>query len=193
MKLTYNKNIGDVLLVSFEGSNSFETKDFDGFTAILDNDKLLGLNIFNASEKFTDEELEKEIANEEIVQKINNIIHGDLDEINPDLSPKFVVGYVKECEQHEDADRLSVTKVDVGDEVLQIVCGAPNIDKGQKVVVAKVGAFMPNGLYIKPSELRGVKSNGMISSRKELGLEDDGVRGINELDDSYEIVQTFYK
>ena len=70
MKLTYNKNIGDVLLVSLEGSYSFETKDFDGFTAILDNDKLLGLNIFNASEKFTDEELEKETANEEIVSHL---------------------------------------------------------------------------------------------------------------------------
>ncbi|OFL46291.1 tRNA-binding protein [Nosocomiicoccus sp. HMSC067E10] len=192
MKLTYNKNIGDVLLVSLKGSDNFETKDFDGYTTIVDNDELLGLNIFNASETFTEEEL-KELNEEPIVEKINEIIKDDLGEINPDLSPKFVVGYVKECKPHEDADRLNVTTVDVGDEELQIVCGAPNVDKGQKVVVAKVGAFMPNGLYIKPSELRGVKSNGMICSKKELNLEDDGVRGIYVLDDNYEVGQPFFK
>lgn len=192
MKLTYNKNIGDVLLVSLKGSDNFETKDFDGYTAIVDNDELLGLNIFNASETFTEEEL-TELNEESIVEKINDIIKGDFGEINPDLSPKFVVGFVKECKPHEDADRLNVTTVDVGDEELQIVCGAPNVDKGQKVVVAKVGAFMPNGLYIKPSELRGVKSNGMICSKKELNLEDDGVRGIYVLDDSYEVGQPFFK
>ena len=59
--------------------------------------------------------------------------------------------------------------------------------------MAKVGAFMPNGLYIKPSELRGVKSNGMICSKKELNLEDDGVRGIYVLDDNYEVGQSFFK
>ncbi|MDK6863220.1 YtpR family tRNA-binding protein [Nosocomiicoccus ampullae] len=192
MKLTYNKNIGDVLLVSLKGSDNFETKDFDGYTTIVDNDELLGLNIFNASETFTEEEL-TELNEESIVEKINDIIKGDFGEINPDLSPKFVVGFVKECKPHEDADRLNVTTVDVGDEELQIVCGAPNVDKGQKVVVAKVGAFMPNGLYIKPSELRGVKSNGMICSKKELNLEDDGVRGIYVLDDNYEVGQSFFK
>src|SRR5699024_4676840 len=71
---------------------------------------------------------------------------------------------------HENADKLSVCNVDVGEEILQIVCGAPNVDKGQKVVVAKIGAIMPSGLEIKPTKLRGVPSNGMICSKKELGL-----------------------
>ena len=75
--------------------------------------------------------------------------------------------------------------------MLQIVCGAPNVDTEQKVVVARVGAIMPDGLYIKPSALRGVDSNGMICSKKELNLKDDGVKGIYVLDDSYNVGQPF--
>ncbi len=89
-----------------------------------------------------------------------------------DLSPKFVVGYVESKEKHPNADKLSVCKVNVGEETLQIVCGAPNVDQGQKVVVAKVGAVMPSGLVIKDAELRGVPSSGMICSAKELALPD---------------------
>jgi len=85
-----------------------------------------------------------------------------------------------------------VCKVDVGNEVLQIVCGAPNVDKGQKVVVAKVGATMPSGLRIKPTELRGVPSNGMICSQKELGMPNaPKEKGIYVLDDSYSVGQAF--
>ena len=60
---------------------------------------------------------------------------------------------MEEKEKHPNADKLSVCKVNVGDEVLQIVCGAPNVEAGQKVVVAKIGAVMPSGMVIKPSQL----------------------------------------
>ncbi|MED4609933.1 MULTISPECIES: phenylalanine--tRNA ligase subunit beta [Paenibacillus] len=84
-----------------------------------------------------------------------------------------VVGYVKSREKHPDADKLSVCKVDVGQaEELQIVCGAKNVDAGQKVPVAIVGAKLPDGLVIKRAKLRGVESQGMICSAKELGLND---------------------
>lgn len=89
-----------------------------------------------------------------------------------DTSPKLVVGYVKECVPHEDSDHLSVTQTEVDNgEVLQIVCGASNIEQGQKVVVAKPGATMPDGLVIWPGELRGVKSSGMITSARELNVD----------------------
>lgn len=85
-----------------------------------------------------------------------------------------VIGEVKEREKHPDADRLSVTKVDVGvGEWLQIVCGAPNVEAGQKVVVAMVGCTLyPGGekLEIKKSKIRGVESQGMICAEDELGL-----------------------
>lgn len=84
-----------------------------------------------------------------------------------------VVGYVESKEKHPDADKLNVCIVDVGaEEKLQIVCGAKNVDAGQKVPVALVGAVMPGGMEIKKAKLRGVASHGMICSAKELGLND---------------------
>src|SRR5699024_8765324 len=114
------------------------------------------------------------------------------DRLEIDLSPKFVIGYVTDKQQHDNADKLSVCQVDVGSEQLQIVCGAANVDKDQKVVVAKVGATMPSGLKIKPTELRGVPSNGMICSKSELGLPNvEGEEAIYILDNSYAVAEPF--
>ncbi|PDM41572.1 MULTISPECIES: phenylalanine--tRNA ligase subunit beta [unclassified Geobacillus] len=83
-----------------------------------------------------------------------------------------VVGHVLECEQHPNADKLRKCLVDIGeDEPVQIICGAPNVAKGQKVAVAKVGAVLPGNLKIKRAKLRGEESNGMICSLQELGIE----------------------
>ena len=81
-----------------------------------------------------------------------------------------VVGYVESKEKHPDAEKLNVCQVNVGEEEnLQIVCGAPNVDAGQFVIVAKVGAKL-SGIKIKKAKLRGVESQGMICSLGELGL-----------------------
>ena len=81
-----------------------------------------------------------------------------------------VVGYVVSKEKHPDAEKLNVCQVNVGEEEnLQIVCGAPNVDAGQYVIVATVGAKLP-GIKIKKAKLRGVESQGMICSLAELGL-----------------------
>jgi len=90
-----------------------------------------------------------------------------------------VVGYVALREPHPNADKLSVCTVEIGaTEPLQIVCGAANVRAGIHVPVATVGAYLPAvDLTIKPAELRGVASSGMICSLKELGLADqsDGI------------------
>lgn len=100
---------------------------------------------------------------------------------------------MKQKEKHPNADKLSVCQVDVGTETLQIVCGAPNVDAGQKVVVAKVGAVMPSGLVIQEAELRGVKSYGMICSARELNLPNaPQEKGILVLNDEYEVGQPFF-
>lgn len=92
---------------------------------------------------------------------------------NKGVSALVVVGYVKHKEKHPDADKLNICTVDAGqEEDLQIVCGAKNVDAGQKVPVALVGAKLPGGLDIKKAKLRGVVSQGMICSAKELGLND---------------------
>ena len=86
-----------------------------------------------------------------------------------------VLGKVLECGPHPNADKLSVCVVDIGDdENYNIVCGAPNVKSGIHVPVAKVGAALQNGEFtIKKAKLRGVQSNGMICSGKELAVNDD--------------------
>ena len=99
-----------------------------------------------------------------------------------------VVGRVISVEKHPDADRLNLTKVDVGEQVLDIVCGASNVRADLIVAVAMVGAKLPNGLKIKPAKVRGVASNGMLCSASELGLEEES-DGLIELDSDAEIGQ----
>ena len=93
---------------------------------------------------------------------------------------KVVVGRVETAEKHPEADRLSCCRVDVGDETLSIVCGAPNVKSGLMVACACVGAVLPGGLEIKKSKLRGAISQGMLCSNTELKLGIDGA-GIMEL------------
>ncbi|MEK3890449.1 phenylalanine--tRNA ligase subunit beta [Bacillus sp. FSL K6-3431] len=83
-----------------------------------------------------------------------------------------IVGHVLACEKHPEADKLNKCLVDIGAEVpVQIICGAPNVAKGQKVAVATVGAVLPGNFKIKKAKLRGEESNGMICSLQELGIE----------------------
>ena len=98
----------------------------------------------------------------------------------------LVIGEVLECEEHPDSDHLHVCKVNVGNEVLQIVCGAPNVRVGLKVIVALVGAELPGDFKIRKGNIRGVESNGMMCSIAELGIEskfltDADKEGIHEL------------
>ncbi|MCD8825548.1 phenylalanine--tRNA ligase subunit beta [Staphylococcus gallinarum] len=84
---------------------------------------------------------------------------------------KLVVGKIKEIAPHPDADKLNICQVDIGEsELVQIVCGAPNVDAGQTVIVATVGGRLPGGIKIKRAKLRGERSEGMICSLQELGL-----------------------
>jgi phenylalanyl-tRNA synthetase beta chain len=86
----------------------------------------------------------------------------------------FVVGEVITCEKHPNADKLSVCTVHDGEAVNTVVCGAPNVAAGQKIIFAKVGAVVPSGGFmIEKRKLRGVESSGMICSTAELGLDDD--------------------
>ncbi|MFB1535952.1 phenylalanine--tRNA ligase subunit beta [Staphylococcus aureus] len=94
----------------------------------------------------------------------------DLIDYTKDIK-NLVVGFVKSKEKHPDADKLNVCQVDIGeDEPVQIVCGAPNVDAGQYVIVAKVGGRLPGGIKIKRAKLRGERSEGMICSLQEIGI-----------------------
>ena len=90
------------------------------------------------------------------------------------LCPEVVVAEVKECVMHPDSDHLHVTKVDDGTgELITVVCGAPNVAAGQKVLFARIGAVLPGDFKIKKSKIRGVESFGMICAEDELGIGTD--------------------
>ncbi len=198
MNLFYNKNgVGDVLMVTIDPVTEGLVYEYENdITIIKSESNVVGFNIFNAS-KYVQLEGNGNIkVQEKHINSIQDLLeknHIDY-KLEADLSPKFVVGYVTEKSKHPDADKLSICQVDVGDETLQIVCGAPNIDQDQKVVVAKVGAVMPSGMIIKDAELRGVPSSGMICSMKELDLEGaPNEKGIMVLEDSYTVGTPFFE
>ena len=118
------------------------------------------------------------------IAKTFNAIGLEVDRIEEfRVPPKVVFGKVLSCEKHPDADKLSICQVDLGSATRQIVCGAKNVREGLTVVVATIGAELPNGMKIKPVQLRGVDSEGMICSPGEIGLL-DFCDGIMEVDSS---------
>lgn len=174
----YNPDVlGDVLIVeTAEDVKTQETIQKDNVVRIFneDNDAVIGFNFFglgkelgiqnNSGQVFLDDE-QVSILNAAIVKA------GFSDELETDNSPKFVIGHVDEIKAHPDSDHLHITQTDVGfDKPVQIVCGAPNIEQGQLVVVALPGAVMPTGTEIWPGALRGVDSYGMICSARELAI-----------------------
>ena len=98
----------------------------------------------------------------------------------------LVIGEVVECTNHPNSDHLHICKVDIGEKITQIVCGAHNVRKGIKVLVALPGCILPGNFEIKAGSIRGEESNGMICALFELGLEEKTEenynKGIAELD-----------
>ncbi len=111
-----------------------------------------------------------DITINELADKMTNV-GNEYDKVGSLLNgTNLVVGEVIECVNHPDSDHLHVCKVNIGEEILQIVCGAPNVRTGLKVIVAKVGAVLPE-ITIKKGVIRGVESNGMLCSLRELGID----------------------
>lgn len=179
MITSYNESgVGDVLLVVINNSNGQDVKavrhgDVAQVT-VVETGEVVAWNLFNASTHVSDLSGNGQlILTDGQINQLNDMLteSGFETELVADNSPKFVVGFVKSCQKHDDSDHLHITQIEVDNgDILQIVCGAPNIKAGLKVVVAKVGAMMPDGLIIWSGELRGVASHGMVCSAKELGL-----------------------
>lgn len=179
MNVFINKHgVGDVLMVQLTTERPEQTViESKGDVTLIKSSQSgepVALNIFHATQYVGEHadgsiELTPELVAE--IQEVLNKNNVSL-ELDVDFSPKFVIGHVVSKEKHPNADKLNICTVDVGSETLQIVCGAPNVESDQKVVVAKVGAVMPSGMIIRDAELRGVPSSGMICSAKELALPD---------------------
>ena len=169
----YNlKHVGDILLARCGEGRTFDYDKYDDLVVLKDSkNRILGFNLLNASNYLG--ELNTGLVNfsDNQIEKFNELLttHG-LDPVVLDKEPRFIVGEVTAMEEHPDSDHLHICQVDLKNTTTQIVCGAPNVEVGQRVVVATIGAVMPSGLVIKPSKLRKIDSNGMICSARELGL-----------------------
>jgi phenylalanyl-tRNA synthetase beta chain len=130
-------------------------------------------------------DLDKDIDVHELAEKMT-AVGNEYDSAKKFIdATNLVIGKVEECVEHPDSDHLHVCQVNIGDKILQIVCGAPNVRKGLKVIVALDGAKLPGG-EIKKSSIRGVESNGMLCSIAELGIDNKFLKeadkaGIHEL------------
>lgn len=177
MIFVYNKqNVGDTLMVIVKNDenkeNMVERKGAVARIQTIDG-TTVAWNFFNVSNYVNVQGNGQVEVSEKDIEALNEQLKsaGFEERLVADRAPKFVVGYVKTCVDHPDSDHLHITETEIdGGETLQIVCGAPNIEAGQKVVVAKPGAMMPDGQMIWPGNLRGVDSFGMICSAKELHL-----------------------
>lgn len=175
---SYNKEqLGDVLLTVVAPDAAAQSCEKKGnIVRIFDveSGQTTGYNFFNASKIISGLETKKGqvFLDNGQVDALNEALKENVfsSELVVDEKPKFVVGYVEKSEEHPDSDHLHVTSIKVDDEHLQIVCGAPNIEQGQNVVIAKVGAMMPDGTLIFPGKLRGIDSFGMVCSARELQL-----------------------
>ena len=183
-------HVGDIMLARIEDGKTFSYDKYDDLVVLKDKkENVIGYNLLNASKylgslnngliKFSDEQVD---AFNKILEK-----YGFLP-VTVDKTPRFIVGEVVSMCDHPDSDHLHICQVNLGNEETQIVCGAPNVEQGQRVVVAT------SGLVIKPSKLRKVDSNGMICSARELGLPNaPQVRGILVLDkEKYNIGESFF-
>lgn len=193
---SYNPQVlGDVLIVvtgADSGQQQYYQKD-NIVQIVNDHQQVIGYNFFAVAQQLglTAADAGQVFLTAQQVQLLNQLLTaaGFKTLLTEDTTPKFVVGQVQTMEPHPHSDHLHICQVVINDDQKeQIVCGAPNVDQGQKVVVAKIGAMMPNGQIIFAGQLRGISSNGMLCSARELGLDHaPQKRGILVLNDSYQV------
>lgn len=199
MIATYNKNVGDVLMLivaNNEGAEvTYERKADVARIFREDTGQTVGWNIFDIKKDWPDLAQGQNDLSEHQVTELNVKLRaaGFDEQLTYDGQPKFVVAEILTMEDHADSDHLHVCQVEVGlDAPVQIVCGAPNAVVGMKTVAALPGAMMPSGSLIWPGALRGVPSYGMLCSARELDLPNaPQVRGIIELNADLEAGSAF--
>ncbi len=173
-----------MLLVRLNDDKVVEFEKNDNYTSLLNNQKeVVGYQIENF-----DATLAGEVeVTKEILEKINNLLNTNLE--HDDYS-YLVVGKVTKLEEHPHSNHLKVCQVDIGKEVIQIVCGASNVKEGLIGVVALENAII-KGEIIRESVLLKIPTKGMLCSAYELGLISEMKKGLLELDASYEIGSEF--
>lgn len=188
MNIFYNKNsLNDTLLISISNDPVNNVEHHKKYTILKSNEKYIGINIFNVSD---DMDLPNGYLypNEKILNYINKISNINFTDF---VHPTLVVAKIEECEDIPNT-HLHKCLVNIGNDKVQIICGAKNAREGLITVCALNNTFLPNGNYISNGELMGYKSFGMLCSAKELGLSIES-NGIIELENIYKIGEPYKK
>lgn len=175
---TNQASFPNVVMIQCDTGSEF-TKEKLGNVVVIKNEKgdVCGFNLLHSTLFFEHDGYQK--MTQELLSRVNeHLLELNITALEHDFTSYIKIGYVETCEKHPDSDHLHVCQVNVGDQTLQIVCGAHNVAAHQKVVVALENAVMPSGMLIKNGSLRGVKSNGMLCSAYELGIEKEPKKGI---------------
>ena len=143
---------------------------------------------------FPKTKIKPSLPNNKLIDIINNVFENNgLEKLPYKKESGFKIGKILTVDEHPESTHLHILTVDVGSEVLDIVCGAANVAENAIVVVATIGTTMFDGTVIKPGKLLGETSNGMCCSERELNLTDDQTkRGLLLLDESYQIGADFF-
>ncbi|QBQ08079.1 tRNA-binding protein [Spiroplasma gladiatoris] len=174
--INYNKNF-DVLMTLISNKPVNKTISLENKEVLYNDSEIVGINIFNPEiDKNKKYLLEANELKDYVKESLKSIIKIDT------LENQFVVAKVEECEPIKNT-HLSLCKVNDGNNIIQIVCGAKNVKKGMLTCLATVGAFMPDGKQILKGFLKGYDSFGMLCSKKELNITNDSLNdeGIIEL------------
>ncbi|WP_412032418.1 YtpR family tRNA-binding protein [Malacoplasma muris] len=188
INIFYNKKgLNDILTVKVNSSTNISRSiKNNSFLINFDNDKVHSIAIKNVSNFIDINEgylnYDNQIKN--FILKVTNI---NLDEYD---NKKFIIGEIVEVKDIPNT-HLHVCKVNIGNQTLQIVCGAKNVKNNMKVVVAQIGTIMPNGMVINKGKLQGFDSFGMLCSEKELFNKDIVSTGILEITEKYSIGDEF--
>ncbi len=199
MIFAYNKEqVGDVLMVILADKKDIKRQvERKGKVARVfaeETGKTLAWNIFEVSSLIDIQGNGQVFLSDQDVAVLNDeLSKEDFEEqLENTTGPVFVVGQIVEMVPHPDSDHLNICQVNIGEQTVQIVAGAPNAAVGLKTIVALPGAMMPSGSLIFPGKLRGEDSFGMMCSPRELALPNAlQVRGIIELDDAAVVGDAF--
>ena len=199
MIFAYNKEqVGDVLMVILADKKDIKRQvERKGKVARVfaeETGKTLAWNIFEVSSLIDIQGNGQVFLSDQDVAVLNDeLSKEDFEEqLENTTGPVFVVGQIVEMVPHPDSDHLNICQVNIGEQTVQIVAGAPNAAVGLKTIVALPGAMMPSGSLIFPGKLRGEDSFGMMCSPRELDLPNAlQVRGIIELDDAAVVGDAF--
>lgn len=184
MQIFYTKN-NNTLMINVSNLPITKTENFNNYTLLFNDDKLVGINIFNLKNPFN-------LATG-IIQPQNDLLNWiksltDID-FNSNITKHFVIVEVCDCEPIPKT-HLHKCNVSDGDSKYNIICGASNVKKGLKTVLAKANTILPNGKYITSGQVMGFQSDGMLCSYKELNLPFNQ-QGIIEVDDNFKMGDEF--